>query len=224
MIGDDCPVFIIAEAGVNHNGDVSLARKLVDAAALAGVDAVKFQTYKSEDLVSEGTEKAEYQKSLGDSETQFDMLKKYELGYSEFRDLDEYCKRRGITFLSTPHTLDAVEILDPIVPAFKLGSGDLTNIPLIKQVAKKNKPMIISTGMSTLDEVVETFNSCIDEGNQELVFLHCTSSYPCKYEEVNLGAMRTMMQKFGDKAIIGYSDHTRICCTNCSCCFRSKGN
>ena len=206
-IGKNRPCFIIAEAGVNHNGSLGTAKKLVDAAKHAGADAVKFQTFKSEDLVTEKTQRARYQEeNIGGSETQLQMLKKLELSHDDFISLKKYCDGKGIIFLSTPHTEDAADFLDPMVPAYKIGSGDLTNIPFLKETAKKHKPMILGTGMSTLEEVKDALRAIYEEGNKDVVMLHCTTNYPCQRNEVNLRAMQTM-QKETD-CLIGYSDHT----------------
>ncbi|MBN1275032.1 N-acetylneuraminate synthase [Candidatus Woesearchaeota archaeon] len=202
--GKNC--FIIAEAGVNHNGDIALARKLVDAAKEAGADAVKFQTYKTEELVTEEADQAEYQvENIGKSESQYAMLKRLELTEKDFKDLKDYCDERGIIFMSTPHTQSAVDMLEPLVPAYKIGSGDLNNTPLLRYAASKGKPLIISTGMSTLEEIQKAV-AAIKEVNEDLVVLHCTTSYPCPYDQVNLAAMQTIKEATG--CVIGYSDHT----------------
>lgn len=207
LISKNNPCFIIAEAGVNHNGSLETAKKLVDAAKNAGADAVKFQTFKSEDLVTKGTSMAEYQeKNIGSSESQLQMLKKLELNYNDFKALKKYCDEKGIIFLSTPHTEDAIDFLDPLVPAYKIGSGDLTNIPFLKEVAKKRKPIILGTGMSTMKEVKEALNAIYEEGNKEVIMLHCTTNYPCPKNEVNFRAMQTMQKELD--CSVGYSDHT----------------
>ena len=201
--------FIIAEAGLNHNGDIKLAYKLIDAAKEAGADAVKFQTFTAEDLVIEEAEKAEYQKEATDaSESQLSMLKKLELKKNEFKELAEYTRKKGIMFLSTPFGLKSVDILEDCgVPAYKISSGDLTNILLLKYVAEKGKPMIISTGMSNIGEV-EFALEAIKEARdlKDIVLLHCVSNYPASFESINLKAMKTLEQAFG--LPIGYSDHT----------------
>ena len=150
FIGENQPVFIIAEAGVNHNGSLTMAKKLVDAAKYSGVDAVKFQTFKARDLVAKGVAMAPYaKKNTGDRENQFQMLKKLELSLKYFKELKDYCDQKKILFLSTPHS-DVVDFLDPLMPVFKIGSGDLTNIPLLQKVAKKKKPLIIHRAHSNL--------------------------------------------------------------------------
>lgn len=206
-IGKNHPVFIIAEAGVNHNGSLDLAMKLIDAAVYAGADAVKFQTFKSENLITKNADRAEYQKkNLGGEETQLQMLKKLELKYEDFFKLKNYCDRKGIMFLSTPHTQDTLNFLNKIVPMFKIGSGDLTNIPFLRKVASFQKPMILGTGMANLSEIKEALEAISLQGNENVVFLHCTTNYPCPLNEVNLKAMLTMQNELN--CLIGYSDHT----------------
>jgi len=207
FIGKNEPVFIIAEAGVNHNGDINLAKKLVDAAKKTGVDAIKFQTFKSEDVVTKFAGMASYQeKNIGKRESQQEMLKKLELTYDAFVELKEYCDKKNIIFLSTPHTEDAADFLEDLVPAYKISSPDSANPPFLKKVAKKGKPIILSTGMSTMEEVKEALEIIYKEGNKQVILLHCTSNYPCPLEEVNLRAMQTMQKEFD--CLIGYSDHT----------------
>lgn len=184
-----------------------MAKKLVDAAKAAGADAVKFQTFKAEHIVTGAADMAEYQKkNIGKTESQFAMLKKLELPYNDFAHLKSYCDKQGIMFLSTPHTPDAVDVLLPLVPAFKVGSGDLTNIPFLEQLAKTKKPIILSTGMGTLQEVKEGVAAIEKQGNKNIILLHCTSNYPCPPEEVNMRAMETLQQTFPYP--VGYSDHT----------------
>lgn len=199
--------FIIAEAGVNHNGSVEIAKKLVDAACEAGVDAVKFQSFKSEKIVTKGATKAEYQKKTTGSGNQYEMLKKLEISYEEHIVLQKYCEEKGIMFISTPFDFESVNLLEKIdIPLYKISSGDLTNTPFLRYIAKLNKPMIISTGMANLGEVeaaIETIKEC---GNGQISLLHCTSNYPTAYEDVNLNAMITLKNAF--KLPIGYSDHT----------------
>jgi N-acetylneuraminate synthase len=207
IVGDGHQCFIIAEAGVNHNGSLELAKKLVDVAVEAGADAVKFQTFKSEHLVTSYAKLAEYQrKNLGKEQSQLEMLKKLELNINEFKILKEYCDGREIIFLSTPHTYDAVLLLNDLVPAFKIGSGDLNNLPLLEHVAKIGKPILIGTGMSTLSEVKESLDIIKKKANNQVIMLHCTTSYPCPIEDVNLSAMVTMKKELG--CLVGYSDHT----------------
>ncbi|WP_238883205.1 N-acetylneuraminate synthase [Clostridium sp. YIM B02551] len=206
MLGDK-RVFIIAEAGVNHNGDLEVAKKLVDVAAESGADAVKFQTFKADELVTKDAPKAKYQEKTTGAGSQYEMLKKLELSYEDHIYLKNYCQERDIVFLSTPFDFQSVDLLESIdIPLYKIGSGDLTNIPLIKYIAKLNKPMIISTGMANLGEVEEPIKAIQDSGNDKITLLHCTSNYPTSYEDVNLKAMITLKNAFN--LPVGYSDHT----------------
>jgi len=199
--------FIIAEAGVNHNGSLDLAKKLVDAAKNTGADAIKFQIFKSEDLVTKESKTADYQKkNTGKNETQLEMLKKLELSSSDFKELKKYCDSKKIIFLSSPHTGDAIDFLDPLVKIYKIGSGDLNNLPFLARVAKKKKPIILSTGMSNLSEVLEAIKTIKKVGNKKISLLHCTTSYPCDFKDVNLKAIETLKNKFN--LPVGYSDHT----------------
>ena len=202
-------VYIIAEAGVNHNGDINLAYKLCDAAKEAGVDAVKFQTWKTEKIVTKKALLAEYQEAnIANKKTsQYEMLKQLELSYDEFRKLKEHCDNIGIQFLSTPDTEEDTDFLLEIgMPLLKIGSGDVTNIPFLRIVGRKQKKVVLSTGMSTLADVEKAYNALIESGAPEVALLHCTTNYPCPYEEVNLNAMRTLKEAF--KCQVGYSDHT----------------
>jgi N,N'-diacetyllegionaminate synthase len=207
-IGSGLPCFIIAEAGVNHNGDLEMARRLVDAAVTAGADAVKFQTFKAEQLVTAHAPKAEYQKrSTARDESQLDMLRRLELSAEAHYELFRYCQRAGVIFLSTPFDMDSADFLDELgVSLFKLPSGDITNLPLLSHVARKGKPMIISTGMSYLSEVEMCMRAVEDAGNREIILLHCVSNYPADPADTNLKAMHTMATAFG--VPVGYSDHT----------------
>ena len=207
-IGKNQPVLIIAEAGVNHNGSLRLAKKMVATAKKTGADAIKFQTFKAEDLVLRHAPKAEYQKKTVPGKSQFEMLKELELSETEFEELFNYCKKQKIIFLSTPFDFKSAEFLYKLgVSAFKIGSGDLTNLPLLTQVARYRKPVILSTGMATLEEVKEAVRTIYLSGNKKLILLHCTSNYPAKYRDVNLRAMDTLKQRFN--IIVGYSDHTQ---------------
>jgi len=201
--------YVIAEAGVNHNRDIRLAKKLIDAAADAGADAVKFQTFKAELIVTEDADQAAYQKENARDESQFAMLKKLELTETQFDELKAYCESRGIEFLSTPHSGEwSVDVLEKLgVCAYKIGSGDLTNLPLLKYVAKKKRPVIISTGMATVDEIGQAVTTIQEAGNDQLVVLQCTTSYPCKPEDANIKAMQTIADRTG--CTVGYSDHTQ---------------
>ena len=202
-------VFIIAEAGVNHNGKLKLAYKLVDKAKEAGVDAVKFQTFNPKKLVSKMAKMATYQKkNIGKEKTQQEMLSELSLKKEDFLKIKDYCDKNGIMFLSTPFDEDSADFLEPLVPYFKIGSGEITNLPFLRHIASKRKPIILSTGMSYLGEVETAVNTIKAVDNEiELYLLHCTTNYPCPINEVNLKAMHTLREAF--KLPIGYSDHTQ---------------
>ncbi|MBK8547847.1 MAG: N-acetylneuraminate synthase [Saprospiraceae bacterium] len=204
-------VMIIAEAGVNHNGDIDLAKKLVDVAAEAGVDYVKFQTFKAEKLVSHSAAKADYQiKNTGNqTESQLDMLKNLELSKEDHHKLIAYCKSKNIEFFSTAFDDDSLDFLNELgLPLFKVPSGEITNLPYLQKMAGFGKPVILSTGMSTLQEVEDAFEVLIEAGlkKTDITILHCNTEYPTPMEDVNLNAMNTMQQYFGVN--VGYSDHT----------------
>lgn len=197
--------FIIAEAGVNHNGSLELAKKLIDIAVDAGADAVKFQTFKTENEVSKFAQKAQYQKETTDSqESQFEMIKNLELPFEDFKVLKKYCEEKRIMFLSTPFEPESVDFLASLnLPYLKIPSGEITNLPFLRQINSYKSKVILSTGMSTLEEVkkaIEALKNC------EISLLHCTTEYPCPYEEVNLKAMQTLKKEFNIP--VGYSDHT----------------
>lgn len=206
-IGDT--TFIIAEAGVNHNGKLELAKQLIDAAADAGADAIKFQTFKAESLVSTQAPKEKYQKLLTNKdESQYELIKKYELTKNQFIELMKYAKKRNIIFLSTPYDEQSADMLSDLgILAFKIGSGEITHLPFIKHVALKNKPIILSTGASTIEEVCDALDTIESVGNKNIVLLHCTSNYPTLLKDVNLKAMATLRNEFGYP--VGYSDHTQ---------------
>jgi N,N'-diacetyllegionaminate synthase len=206
-VGSGCPCFIVAEAGVNHNGNLEVAIQLVDEAAKAGVDAVKFQTFKADRLVTKTAVKAEYQLEVtGDDESQYEMLRRLELSADAHRQLMRRCKKRGILFMSTPFDKESADFLAELgVSVFKIASGEITNFPLLNHVANKGKPMIISTGMADLDEVKAAVNTVKESGNRQCVLLHCVSNYPADPEDINLRAMQTMKEIFG--VPVGYSDH-----------------
>lgn len=203
--------FIIAEAGVNHNGSVKLARKLVDAAADAGADAVKFQTFKAEHLATQTAVKAEYQKvTTGTGESQFDMLKKLELDIEAHKELYQYCRQKKIIFLSSPFDVESVELLHNLgLNIFKIPSGEITNLPYLRKIGELKKFVILSTGMSVLDEIKDALNVLLDSGTllENISVLHCNTEYPTPFEDVNLRAMQTIAKDFG--VIVGYSDHTQ---------------
>lgn len=206
-IGGRSPCFIIAEAGVNHNGRLDMALKLVDVAKFAGADAVKFQTFKAERLVSPKAQMADYQKkNTGKNESQFDMLKRLELSEENHREVFKYCQKKKIMFISSPFDEESADFLDELgVKMFKVGSGELTNIPLLQHIARKKKPMIISTGMANLDEI-RTAVDAIRKINPYIVILHCTTSYPAKFADLNLNAIKTLTKTF--RIPVGYSDHS----------------
>ncbi len=208
-IGEGYPVFLIAEAGVNHNGNLSVAKKLIDLASEAKVDAIKFQTFNANNLILKNTLKVNYQKkSNKDNESFYEMLKKLEFSKGKFRDLKDYCKSKGIIFLSTPFDKEAVKILEEIdIPAYKIGSGDMNNFPLLEYICSKKKPILLSTGMATLEEVKESVDFIKKENIKDLIIFQCTSSYPAKYEDINLNIIDTYLNEFPD-VIIGFSDHS----------------
>ena len=200
--------FIIAEAGVNHNGSFELAKQLVDKAVWAGADCIKFQTFNSKNLVSKNAQKAEYQKKTTDSsESQLEMLKKLELSKEEFIELRDYCNQKGIMFLSTPFDLESIDFLASIgVKTWKIPSGEITNYPFLRAIGKRKESVIMSTGMCTLDEVRDAIKVLKDFGTTDITLLHCTTEYPAPYDSVNLKAMLTLQNEFGYR--VGYSDHT----------------
>lgn len=203
-------VLIIAEAGVNHNGDVKLAREMIDLAAECGVDVVKFQTFKSENLVTKSAAMANYQvENTGEVDSQLAMLKKLELRESDFRDLQKYCERKNIKFFSTGFDLESLTFLKTLnMGLWKIPSGEITNLPYLEYVGKCNEPVILSTGMSTLEEVEAAIKVLIKSGNEKnkITVLHCNTDYPTHFEDVHLNAMNTMKERLG--VAVGYSDHT----------------
>lgn len=192
-VGVNQPTYFIAEGGINHNGDITLAKKIIDEAANCGASAIKFQTFKTEEFVKK-------------SNKYFDLFKQAELTYEEFGELKDHAKSREITFFSAPFDIESADYLNKIgVPCFKIASSDLINIPLIRHIAKMNKPMIISTGLSIMQEVDEAVNCCLYEGNSKIALLHCIAHYPANPEEANLNAINTLWEKF--RIPIGYSDN-----------------
>lgn len=192
-IGSNYKLYFVAEAGLNHNGDIKIAKQMIDKAIESGADAIKFQTYKSEEFL---TESSEY----------FNFFKSVELSYEEFKEISDYAKSKNLTFFSAPFDIPSADFLNQIkVPCFKIASSDLTNMPLIRHIAKMNKPMIISTGIGTLEEVEDAVNWCLSEGNNQLALLHCVANYPALPEEANLSAINTLMNKFNFP--VGYSDN-----------------
>lgn len=201
-------VLIIAEAGVNHNGDIETAKKLIIAAKNAGADIVKFQTAKLDSLVSSEAEMADYQKTNMESEmTQKEMLKKLLLPFEDFKVLSDYCKLVGIEFLSTPFDLESIDFLEPLVNFWKIPSGEITNYPYLKKIAETNKPIVMSTGMCTLTEIDDAVKVLKENGAGKIALLHCNTQYPTPYEDVNLNAMDTLKNRYNCE--IGYSDHTQ---------------
>ena len=204
-------VFIIAEAGVNHNGSLELAKRLVDVAVDAGADAVKFQTFKADKLVSKGAEKAEYQKQTTSvEESQYYMIKKLELDENAHRELIRHCKEKQIMFLSTPFDHDSIELLNNFgMPIFKIPSGEITNLPYLRHIGRLGKEVILSTGMADLGEIEDALDVLMQSGvpKEKITVLHATTEYPCPINEVNLRAMQTIRAAFGVK--VGYSDHTQ---------------
>lgn len=211
-IGAGQPVFIIAEAGVNHNGDMKLAKKLIDAAANAGADAVKFQTFTPEELVSEAAPQAAYQAvNTGKEESQISMLRGLVLPHKEHGALKKYAEEKGLVFLSTPFSIldaDFLETLD--IAAYKIPSGELNNLPFLAHIAKKGKPILLSTGMGTLEEVREAVSVIQKNGATEVAIFHCTSEYPAPPADINLRAMQTLASEFGLPT--GLSDHSEGIC------------
>jgi len=209
VISHDQPCFVIAEAGVNHNGDMELARKLIDVAVESGADAVKFQTFIADEIILRNAPKAKYHiETTGDDKEQswYELLKSQELNRSQHIELIEYCRDKGIMFLSTPYDWPSIDLLDELdVPLFKVASTDANNIPLLRYMAKKGRPMILSTAMTSLDEVKNSVTLIKTEGVEDLVVLQCTGSYPAPSDQANI----TAMQQISDvcDVAVGYSDH-----------------
>ena len=203
-------VFVIAEAGVNHNGSVELAKKLIDVALNSGADAVKFQTFKAENLVVKNTQKADYQKQTTDaSESQFDMIKKLELDVEAHKELIAYCQKKDIIFLSTPFDHESIDMLSDLgLQIFKIPSGEITNLPYLRHIGSLGKKVVLSTGMSNIKEVGDALNILIDAGTSKdnITVLHANTMYPTPMEDVNLNAMLTIQKEFD--IAVGYSDHT----------------
>jgi N,N'-diacetyllegionaminate synthase len=201
--------YIIAEAGVNHNGDINIAKKLIDVAKDAGADAIKFQTFVSEKVISRYAPKAEYQNNNTlPIESQLDMVKKLELSFEEFIELSKYCKSKEIEFLSTAFDFDSIDFLNSInMKRWKIPSGEITNLPYLIKVAKLHKPVILSTGMSTMEDIQSALSILKENEAGEIAVLHCTTEYPAPYGDVNLYAMNTIKKEFNIP--VGYSDHTK---------------
>jgi N,N'-diacetyllegionaminate synthase len=206
LVGDGEPVFIVAEAGSNHNCKLEQAKRLIDVAASAGADAIKFQTFSADKIVAKVGPKAGYMKKVSKQESVYEIFKRIELPREWHSELVEYSRKKGLIFLSSPFDEEAVDLLDKLdVPAFKVASGELTNLPLIKYMARKGKPLIVSTGAATMDEVEEAVSVIKNEGNKKIVLLHCVVNYPAAPEDANLLAMNALKKKF--KLPVGYSDH-----------------
>ncbi|HFE51999.1 MAG TPA: acetylneuraminic acid synthetase [Bacteroidetes bacterium] len=202
-VGDGLPPFVIAEAGVNHEGDMNVAKRMIDLAADNGAQAIKFQTYKAERLAAR--ESPAYWKT---DKTQRDFFKMYDRFWrDEYLELAEHARKRGIIFLSTPFDEEAVDFLDEVVPAFKIASADMTNLPFLRYVARKGKPMLISTGAATIEEIRQALLAIESEGNDQVALLHCILSYPTPHELANLRMIQGLKEQF-PHVVIGYSDHT----------------
>ena len=201
-------VFIIAEAGDNHNGDYNLALQLVDKAVEAGADCVKFQTFIAENVISKFAQKAEYQKeTTGEEESQYEMVKKLELPFEQFRSIKKYCEEKNILFLSTPFDLDSIDFLEEIqIPFWKIPSGEITNLPYLEKIARTGKDVIMSTGMSNMEEIEMALSVLKKNGAGKITLLHCNTEYPTPFGDVNLRAMQAMEETF--RVPVGYSDHT----------------
>lgn len=201
-------VYIIAEAGVNHNGSLKTAMNMVDEAKKAGADCIKFQTFVAQNIASKNARKADYQKANTDiKENQLDMLKKLELSFEDFKKLNEYCKKIGIEFMSTAFDIESIDFLNSIgMNKWKIPSGDITNLPYLIKIAQLKKPVILSTGMSTYRDIELAISALENYGASEITVLHCTTEYPTPLEDVNLSAMNTIQKRFN--LSIGYSDHT----------------
>tara|TARA_Y100000816_G_C26107026_1_gene588622 strand:+ start:3184 stop:4242 length:1059 start_codon:yes stop_codon:yes gene_type:complete len=210
FIGGNHPLFFIAEAGVNHNGSIDMGKQLIDIAVEAGADAVKFQTFKTENIIIKKAPKSTYHiETTGDDNDQswFDLLKTQEISKNMHVELIDYCNNKGIIFLSTPYDEESADLLEELdVPAFKIASTDTSNLPLLKYIAKKGYPMILSSAMATMDEVELAVSTVRNEGLEKIAMLQCTGNYPAKLSDTNLCVMKTYKEKLD--CIIGYSDHT----------------
>ena len=211
MVGPGERSFLIAEIGVNHNGSIATAKALIDKALEANVDAVKFQTFSADRLVTKDAPQAIYQKeNTKSNQTQYQLLKRLELTQADYRELKAYCQQLGILFLSSPFDEMAADLLDELgVEAFKIPSGEITNLPFLEYVARKNKPIILSTGMATLEEIKEAVEVVENAGGKEIILLQCTSTYPAKPKDTNLRVMDTIRSVFNYP--VGFSDHTLGC-------------
>ncbi len=208
LVGNNEPVFVVAEVGVNHNGSVATGKKLIAAAKDAGADAVKFQTFKTDKVVTKYAAKADYQKiGVSQNESQYEMIKKLELGPDKIAELFDCAQKEDIIFLSSAFDRESVDLLDRLgVAAFKIASGEITNFPLLQYIAGKGKPLIMSTGASTIAEIGEALKTVRRDGAQDVILLHCVTSYPARKEDSNLRTIVTLKKRF--KLPVGFSDHT----------------
>ena len=206
-IGDGYPCYTIAEAGANHEGEMEKAFQLIDAAKASGVDAIKFQNYTAAKLTTKTAPK--YWDDGIENESQFDVFKKLDkLHDDEWKQIFDYANKKNITCFSTPFDLESVDLLESFnVPAYKIASADITHIPLIKKIASKKKPVFMSTGMASIEEIYDAISAIQDQGNEEIVIMHCITSYPTKSEDANLEMITSLNQEFPDY-VVGYSDHT----------------
>jgi len=199
--------YVIAEIGVNHEGSMDLAKKLIELAKEGGADAAKFQTYKADKIAAKKSP-AYWDTTKETTKSQHELFSKYDaFGPKEYEALAQHCKKVGIDFLSTPFDLEAVDSLDPLMPVFKVASADLTNVPLLKKIASKNKPVLLSTGASYLSEIQSAVETLTSAGVKDLILLHCILNYPCNYEDANLNMIDSLRTAFPN-LILGYSDHT----------------
>ncbi len=207
-IGEGFPAFIIAEAGVNHNGELVLAEKLISEAANAGADCIKFQTFKADRVVTHRAPKAAYQLQVTDeNESQYDMLKKIELSNDDHVHLKRYAEEKGIIFLSTPYNSEDIAILEEVnVPAYKIASGQIVEIAFLRHVAKTMKPIIVSTGMANIEEISAALDVVYDTGNRNVILMQCTTNYPSQIEDANIRVVPALKDRY--KCLVGYSDHT----------------
>ena len=225
QVKDDARVFVLAEIGVNHNGDMELARQLIDAAVDAGADGVKFQAFKAVEAKIPTAPLAEYQKR-SEFDSALEMSRSFELSAGQMRDLSEYCRDKGVPYILTVFDVPTIADVEPLdLPFYKVGSGEVVNLPLLKELASTGKPIVLSTGMSYLDEVDRAVRTIEECGNSQLVLLHCVSNYPASPGEANLRCMETLRRAFGYP--VGYSDHTlgthvTAAAVACGACFIEK--
>ena len=202
--------YLIAEIGVNHGGDIELAKKLIDLAKAGGADAAKFQTYKADTLASKETAPAYWDTSEEPTQSQHELFSNYDVfGEADYKELKNYCDQQGIDFLSTPFDLESVDFLDPLMPLFKVASADLTNIPLLRKIASKKKPVLMSVGASSHEEIQRSIEILLEHDVPQLTILHCVLNYPTPQSHAQLAQIPILAEKFGDRVSIGYSDHVR---------------